>query len=506
MSLYTRFLAAVQPKSTVKVGLLTPQIPVKAPNKQQSLPGFQKTTQATTARLPQNDLQTANQDIVGTYRLGNTTSQVIANLARVTPDLSAAVSAHLRIGIPEKYIAIGENPDGSFSLEATQIAMQLLTRWDRSPDYSTGFSQMSSLRSISEAIGKEGILYGAMCMELVLDKSRMPGELNPISVPQIKWYQDGTGLRPIQLVGGNEIDLDFPTVFYVALDASITDPYAQSPLESAIQPVLGGAQFLTDLRRVCARHVYPRFDVSIDEEKLRANMPPDVQADPALQPGWLNGVFAEVETMINDLGVEEAAVHWNFIVVGFVQGQSGDVPGTFDTVQKIMESKIATGAKTLPAILGHGTGNQSTASTETMLAMMTANSMVRLKLQEMYSRALTMAVRLYGIEATVSFEYDTIDLRPDSELEAFKVMKAERLLNQLSLGMITDEECTLRLTGKLPPAGYTPLMGTGFHTASAGSQGNPYSGSPQGGGQSGGGAQNQGVKSKQPQQAKGPAK
>ena len=36
------------------------------------------------------------------------------------------------------------------------------------------------------------------------------------------------------------------------------------------------------------------------------------------------------------------------------------------------------------------------------------------------------------------------------------------VLEQLSLGLISDEEACLRLTGKLPPAGYKPLSGTFF--------------------------------------------
>jgi hypothetical protein len=346
-----------------------------------------------------------------------------------------------------------------------------------------------------------------MSAELVLDKGRLPDRLAPLSVTTIKFYQDDKGLRPVQVVGGEEIDLDSPTFFYVSGDPSLLDPYPQSPLESSIQPVLAFAQFLNDLRRVCSRSVYPKFDVSIDEEKLRANMPMDVQADPELQAGFLNGVISQVETMINDLGVEEAAVHFDFIKIEYIKGQSGDVPQTFDTVKGIYEGKIATGAKVMPSIVGHGTGTQNTASTETMLAVMTANSLVRLKIQELMSRTLTLAVRLYGVEASVSFEFDSIDLRPDSELEAFKTMRSERFLNLLSLGLITDEEVCLRLTGKLPPASYTPLMGTRFRDGVKNSDaGNPYSGAPQGGGQSGGGAMNQGVKSNQPKQAKGPAK
>lgn len=505
MSIFDRFFAAVSGKSAK--GMLTEQALPKVKPKQQSFPGYLTNTVAATAQLRNNDLQVANLDLTQAFRFGNSTGAVIRDLVRVNPDLSAAVSSHLRLGIPEHYIAIAEGPDGQFSLEGTQIAMQFLNRLARSPNYDVGFSQTDSLRTLFEALGKEAIIEGALSGELVLDKSRLPDRIVPIPVSNIRFYQDDRGLKPVQLVGGTEVDLDYPTFFYVAGDPSLLNAYAQSPLESAVQPVLAASQFLTDLRRVCGRYIYPKFDVAIDEEKLRANMPQDIQANPESQAGWLNSVFESVSTMINDLGVEEAAVHYDFIKIEYIQGQTGDTPGTFDTVKSIYDGKIATGAKTLPAILGHGVGSQNVASTETMLAVLTANSLVRLKLQEFMSRALTLAVRLYGVEASVNFEFDTIDLRPASELEAFKVMRNERILNLLSLGLMTDEEACLRMTGKLPPTAYTPLAGTRFRDGVQNKEaGNPYSGSPQGGGQSGGGALGQGLGSKQPKQAKGPAK
>src|SRR5690606_8878430 len=128
----------------------------------------------------------------------------------------------------------------------------------------------------------------------------------------------------------------------------------------------------------------------------------------------------------------------------------------------LYNSKIATGLRTLPAILGHGAGSQNIASTETSLFMLSANSMVRLKLQEMYSQAFTLAVRLFGHDVTVSFEFDPISLRPAEEMEAFKAMYQERITTQWSLGMIGDMEACMRLTYAPPPKGFVSLSGTMF--------------------------------------------
>ena len=80
----------------------------------------------------------------------------------------------------------------------------------------------------------------------------------------------------------------------------------------------------------------------------------------------------------------------------------------------------------------------------------------------MFSRLLTVAVRLYGVDCVVEFTFNDVDLRPESELEAYKVMKQSRVLQQLSLGLITDEEAAIVLTGSLPPEGSPDLSGTFF--------------------------------------------
>jgi hypothetical protein len=179
----------------------------------------------------------------------------------------------------------------------------------------------------------------------------------------------------------------------------------------------------------------------------------------------------------------------------------------FKGVQELLNAKLATGAKTLPSVLGHGSGSQNIASSETLLAMKTADGLIRKKLNEIYSRGMTLGVRLFGLDVSIEFRYDDIDLRPQIELEAFKAQRQARIIEQLSFGMITDEEACLDLTGTLPPPGMPKLSGTMFSAGnSRGGGENPYSNAPAGGGSgsgSGGGAFNQGTKSPAPTQKRG---
>lgn len=497
-------------------GQLPPVPPPKVKPKGQAYPGYLQTLTPVTSRLPKNDLGLATADILQNFRFGQDTPTVLRNLVRANPDLSAAVSAYLRVGIPEKYIAIARNPDGTVNDDATRLAWDMLQRFDKLPDYSSGFSQTGSVRMVAEALAKEGLLFGGMGCELVLDKGRLPYKFQPVTVPSLFFYEDdygpSRGLRPVQVVAGTEIDLDIPTFFLVYTDPSLVDAYPQSPLESAIQPVLTSQQFIQDLRRVMQRHVYPRYNIAIDEEKVRQIIPPEIlNGPPEDLDAFLNGLISQVETTINELGVEEALVHWSFIEVEYIKGDD-TTADRFNALKEIIDANLAKGAKTMPAVLGNGSGSQNVASTETLLFMLGADSMVRQKLQEIFSQMLTLAVRLFGQDVTVTFEFDDIEMRPETELEAFKAMRFDRLVKMYALGIIGAMEFCLRVNGFPMPAGFKDESGSlsikdilSLKPAQD-PNGNGYSGTGAGGGQSGGGAQQQSRTPATPQQSKGNSK
>ena len=471
----------------------------KTKGKQVSIPSFSTTAKPTDAVLLKPDRRLASTDIL-TFRTRSSTSETIRELAVASPDLSAALNANLRLGIPEKYKLKAWNPDGSFNVDATRLAYQLVQRMDMIPDYSEGFNAVNSLRATSEALARDILLNGAMSMELVLDKSRLPTRFVPLSSTQILFYREDNFVRPIQRVAGNDFDLDQPTFFYLSLDQDLLSAYSTSPFEAAIQPVLADAEFTNDMRRVIKRSVHPRLEASIDVEELLKVVPPEIQADQELFKAYLLTVQGDIQSTVNGLQPEDALVHYSFIEMKYVEGGTGDTSNVYETLQDLVNAKLSTGAKTLPSVLGHGSGSQNVASSETLLAMKTADGMVRLKLNEMYSKAFTLAVRLFGQDVSVDFEYEAINLRPTLELEAFRSQEMSRILTLLSLGLVGDEEACIDLTGNLPPPGFKPLSGTQFSVTPAGPDQNAYSNTSTGG--NGGGA-TQAITSKAPTSKRG---
>lgn len=478
---------------------LPPVSQPKVPARSVAVPSHLRSAKAGNSKLPEKDLRLASTDITS-LRTRTTTKEIIKELTVAFPDLSASVDAYLRTAITGSFTVVAKNIDGTFNYEATDAAQQLITRFDVLKNYATGFNGMYSIRSISESLAKELRLYGSCAMELVLGKGRVPERLAPVSTTKIKFYQDGLDFKPVQVLGGEEIDLDYPTFFYVALDQDLTEPYSASPMESAVQPVLFGQEFFNDVRRVIRRAIHPKLVVTLDEETVRRSVPADYFGQPEKVREYIDTVVSSVTTQINGLNPEDALVVLSSVEAEYLNNGNQSLDAEYDALTGLIDAKVATGTKTLPSVLGHGSGSANIASAEALLFMKNAEGAVQQKLNEIFSQAMTLAVRLLGHDVSVEFRYKPIDLRPDTELEAFYTMRQSRVLELLSLGLLTDEEASIQLTGKLPPKGYKALAGTGFRPNTSDEPAkNPYSGTSTG---PGGGTTNQNLKPDTPQQGK----
>lgn len=450
--------------------------PTKPPTRPAALPSYKTMVAKATSVLPQADRGLANTDIL-TMRSTGKTPDVIRNLAAASPDLSATVNAYLRVGIPEDYTVIARDPDGVINVESTKLAQEILRRITYLGDPSLGYNPTTDLHSLSEALGKELLLYGAAALELALDKQRSPLWLNAVSVTKIKFYEEDGGVYPQQLIGGVPINLDIPTFFYVSVDQDLLTPYATSMFESAIQAVLADAAFMNDLRKSMQRVIQPRLIATIIEEKVKTSLPPDVLNDTEKLTVFYNDLMSAVQGAMTGLNPEDALVGFDSVEYTMLTSTTagGNVGDTLKTVQNLLESKLAAGAKTMPAVMGRD-GSGTSATTSTMLFMKNAD-LIRRKLNVLYSRAVSQAVRLLGQDVYVEFRYADLDLRPQAELEAYKAMRQSRILELLSLGMLSDEEACIQLTGNLPRDGYAPLAGTMFkgNAAPTANEGNPDS-------------------------------
>lgn len=469
---------------------------IKLPKQQQTRSTyFSKARSGSGSALQNSDRRLINTDITR-YRTGADTATVIRNFSIASPDLSSSIDAYIRTAITPRYSAIAKNLDGTFNVEASKALQTLLTRFDVLSNYQEGFSNTPSVRSVAESLLRELRLHGAAAVELVLDKQKMPIRLMPVAVSSLKFELDSKGnIFPTQTIDNEKISLDIPTFFYRSIDQDLLTPYANSPMEASLQPVLFMQEFLNDLRRVVKQALYPRVRVKLNSQEILSQMPPEYNETDERKRAYLQAIVEDVADHINNLEPEDALIHMDNLEVDYLSRGNVSLNTELEVMKNLINGKISTGVKTMPSILGQGSSSNNIASTETLLFMKSAEG-VQLALNDLFSQALTLAVRLFGYDVYVEFAFQRIDLRPESELEAFRAMKQSRVLELLSLGIYTDEQASIELTGFLPDANAPKLSGTFFKYKSASEEvGNPYSGTAQG-------TFNQNLNSEQPKNAK----
>lgn len=500
-SILDRLIGVFRPEKQAATAL-APLPEPKVPNKQQSQQSFSKRTATTSGdvKLSSTDRRTANLDLT-TLRNGLTTKKTIRDLAQVSPDLSASVWAYQRLVVTRGFMAVARAQDGTAEPAATSALQQVISRMNYLADYSEGFSNVSGLHSCAEMLTKELRLEGSCAMELVLDKSRLPSRFQPISTSQIEFYEDNKGLLyPLQKAAKGDIALDQPTFFYESVDQDLLTAYSDSPMEAALQAVLADTEFTNDVRRVIKRALHPRLDVKIDTDKFNKSVPLELRGDSEATRLYQENFISSVESTVNGLEPDDALVHFDSVEFDYLNNGNVTLDKEYQTLQGMVNSKLATGTKAPPAVLGHGSGSQNVASTETMLFVRYCEGL-QLKLNSIFSRALTLSMRLMGFDVYVEFSFDRIDLRPDAELEAFRAQKQSRVLDLLSLGLISDEEAALQLTGKLPSKA-TTLSGTFFRTT-AGADPNAEAAAMAGAGSSGTSALTKDIQPSTPSQKRG---
>lgn len=432
----------------------------KPPTKATALPSFKTQVAKQASAVPRSDRRLANTDI-SNYRSSGDTRTVIRDFVASNPDLSATRASYLRVGIPQDYTIIARDLDGQINPDATKLAQEILRRITFLGDPTLGYNPVTDLQSLSESLAIEGLQYGGMALELVLDKMRAPTYLNAVSVTKIEWLEENDGVYPVQVTGGERRKLDIPTFFYVSIDQDLLSPYSTSYFESAIQAVLADTQFMNNLRGAIYRTLNPRLMATIVEDKIKASCPPEIVNDPEAYAAFCTNVVESINTMLSDLTPDDALASFDSVTYS-VLGEKGssNITDALSTMQKLVESKVAAGAKTMPAVMGRDSAGGA-ASTTAMLFLKNAD-VIRRKLNLLYSRALTVGCRLMAQDVVVEFKYAELDLRPSSELEAYKSMQQSRILELLSIGFLTDESACIQLTGNLPPDGFTPLSGTMF--------------------------------------------
>lgn len=404
-----------------------------------------------------------------TTRAASDSREMMKKLFVHDPDVSAAVNAYLTVANTQPVFVV-KDMEGVVDREGHKTLNTILQALTTRFDYKQGFVLKQSVRAISENMRYMVLLRGACSAELVFNKQQLPYEVRQVDPATIEWYEKTPGqYKPEQAPEGSSetISLDIPSFFISHYRRDPTSIYTYSPFVSSINTVAARQQVVNDLYRIMRFTGYPRIEINVLEDVLTKRAPANIRNDPEKVAAWVNDQLSKIRTTIGELSTDQAFVHTDSVEAKIINEKNPSAGMNIDSIIDTLNAQNQAALRSMATILGRGESGVNTASVEARIFAMNAEE-INEPVGELWSQMLTMAIRLSGHEdSTVECRFRPAELRPDLELEPQRVMKASRLKEDLSIGVITDDEYHLEMYGRLRPDEAPELSGTDFLSQSS---------------------------------------
>lgn len=404
---------------------------------------------------------------IQTLRSGRTAAAQMRSLAEVDGMASAVNASMVATAFSGWRVEAYQSWTNEFSREGLRAAEMIVSALDTLWNYTSGYQDKLTIDELAVTGILEVMLTGGCACELVLDNARIPQYIALFPYDTITWKANGRGGRyPSQKsTTGEDVDLNIPNVWAAECMKSADRVYAIPHTHSGVKQLIQYTGFIEDMQRVVRRNGQPRLLAKLDYQKVISTATPEILNDPSRLSAYLETTRAGVETLLSGLEPEDALVFYDIAEIDSVKtdGEKRD----YSVLLSELSGLTASALKSNPSALGlRMGGSQNVSSTEAMLSMKLAR-LIQVPVETVLSRALTLAVRMYGVDSYIKFKFEPIDLRPSHELEAHKAILQNRVLELLSLGRLTDDEAQTMLgLGSIPDTA-EELSGTGFYNSKA---------------------------------------
>ncbi len=406
-----------------------------------------------------NGLSSYVANAIANVRTRTDVNDIIRVLMREDGLFSSAANSMTALATGSGFRIAGYSSEGAMDVGVMSMAYSLLDSLTSLHDYSTGYNDKPGIMQLLATLQQDVVGTGGTGIELVLGKDFFPERIVPIGYSTITWVSDGKGGRyPAQDSGDSPLNI--PTVFVAEHNRNADEGYSVSMLRPGLSNTVAFNEFLEDTHRAVNRTGHSRLIARLDAERVWAAAPDEIKNNPSKRAAYFNSVRSAVETALEGLEPEDALVSYD--TVDYDVKDTGGSKADYSNLLSTLGNLLGASLKTPATVSGlRASGGQGLSNAETLVYLKIVESS-RATVEEVLSRALTLAVRLAGVDGYVNFEFLPLNLRPEEELEAYKGTKQARILSLLSYGIINDAEACYEL-GIRPQGLSKQFSGTGFY-------------------------------------------
>lgn len=323
----------------------------------------------------------------------------------------------------------------------------------------------------------QAFLRGAMFSELIIaPDGRTPVDLAmpdplPVRFEATKHPIRGTIFRPFEMIGGERVYLDIPTILYLPIDPFPGNPYGRALASPALFSTLFLLALLHDIRRVVQQQGYPRIDIAIDLEVMQQTFEAleDMPNDMETWKGVIDEAVTQVATMYAQLQPDQAYVHTSMISVNRPVGtvDSSSLQGIQGIID-VLERWSIRALKTVPIVHGQaGAVTESNANRQWEIFAAGVKS-IQHAAEVLLEGMFNFTLRAQGIAATVEFRFSELrvaELLRDTQVDLLRTQVSKARYDQ---GYVSQDEAALYATGKDKADQDEPRVDEDVNTVGAG--------------------------------------
>lgn len=299
---------------------------------------------------------------------------------------------------------------------------------------SLGVNNSAGLDGMLDQLHGSSVARGGMACEVVVNSDGTDIEdvlfIDPATFVEYKWiesehryaiYQQRDDFKKIDLYEGN--------FFYVPHQPKVGRPDGTLQFLPAVITMTQFYQLFADSMRILNRIGYPRYDVSIDEEKLLNSLPPNMKNTMEQQNRAFQEAFNNVQASLRAIGKDSDIVHFSSnevsVIGGGVNGSGIDIRAWFE----VLEPLIVNSFNMTPVLMGRLTGGSySLGTVEFKIVTDTVDSMRRGS-KRIIEQVLNLWARVKGYPIYAVVNHNPIDWEVQKEkleVELMEMQKARR--------------------------------------------------------------------------------
>jgi hypothetical protein len=397
-------------------------------------------------------------------RLVKDSRDLLADMFKNDPDVSAAVGGYLTMADTPLTIMVRDDNE-KIDAEATKKIQRLIRTLTRQTDFKDGFVLKQNLDMLCQELRYMLLLRGAIGGELVFNSKLIPERLQQVDMKTVYWFEAESGVyKPQQRLSTamDFIDLDIPTFFVAYHRRDVTKIYPISDFTSVINTAAARQQVINELYRIMQVTGFPRISLKVVEEVLLKNAPVSVRDDTNAMQVWARQRLNEVANSFANIRSDQPFAHFDSVEPSVINDKNPGMAVDISRVIEVLNAQNQAALKTMATVIGRGNGTTGVASVEARIAAMNADQL-NVPVKQFLDQVLTFLLNVYGIRGFVDCKFAPAELRPATELEPQLVLRASRLRTDLSMGLITDEEYSMEMYGRLPHNDAPKLSGTNFN-------------------------------------------